>query len=436
MPRWSIWPILVVYAVLACLFASTTPYRSPGKLMHQRQQGRPIEVPDIGAPDERQHANYIVHLLEGKGFPVLTPGSPDLGETYQSHQPPLYYLLAAAWCRVVGADPTSPASGFRLRLLNILVGAATVLGVFFAAWWGFRDSKFDAGSVAVAAAGIAGFMPMFLGLQGAVGNDPLLYMLCTWTLALCLRSVRNGWTLGRSVTIGVLIGLGLLTKTTALALIPTVMVAIGLSPKSNGEQKFNPKVIAFAGAILPAILIALPWWMRNQSLYGDPLAMKAFTAAFTGSPKTSDLVQIFGAGPYWLDMFGWWTLRSFFGAFGYMDIFLPDGAYRGLTLLFLVLIVGWVMALRTDSEHLKGVHWTCFTLLTVVAFLYLQFNLTYFQAQSRYLYPAIGAFAIGFGLGAVRLAGRWGVIALSLILLLLDVYVLTILGGEFALRTS
>ena len=97
MPRWlPLGLILFTFAVLASWYATTTPYRQPGHLMNQRgPDGRPAQIPDIGAPDDRQHANYIHHLLNTNSFPVLRPDSPDLGETYQSHQPPLYYLLAA-----------------------------------------------------------------------------------------------------------------------------------------------------------------------------------------------------------------------------------------------------------------------------------------------------------------------------------------------------
>lgn len=477
MTRWAIWGILGLYLVFAVLYARATPYRQPGVLMNQRLKGQPMPVPDVGAPDERQHANYIVGLREGRGFPVLVPGSPDLGETYQSHQPPLFYLLGAGWCTVTGSDPAEPADGFKLRLLNILIGGGTLLGLYFAALWGLRGSRFDAQAIALGAAA-CGLMPMFIALNAAVGNDALLMLLCTWAFALILRSVRDGWSVKRSLFIGALIGLGLLTKTSALALIPTVMVAIvltksglpSLAPAKPGEPKagaaeergrgrgnganlqtpaggdagetpavrggFNPKVLALALSILPAILIALPWWMRNQRLYGDPLALKAFNAAFVGSPQASMFIEGMGPAKYWLDMVGWWTLRSFFGAFGYMDVFLPDNLYRLLTVAFGVMGIGWVLSLKGEERSIRAVHWVGATFLVIVVLQFVQFNLTYFQGQARYLYPAFAVIAVGFGVGAVRLVGRWGWLAPLVLLAGLNVYVLSILGSEFARRVT
>ena len=177
--------VVLAYLGFAAFYAVKTPYRTPGLLLNQ---GRAL-VPDIGAPDERQHVNYVTRLLDGQGFPVLVPGSPDLGETYQAHQPPLYYVLAAGFAKVVGV-------GAQLRWLNILIGIGTLLGVFYLAKWGFEDEW-----LGVVAAMVAGLMPMFVALHAAVGNDPLLFLLCTWTAALCARGVRKGWSVSLALWI-------------------------------------------------------------------------------------------------------------------------------------------------------------------------------------------------------------------------------------------
>ncbi len=64
-----------------------TPYRSGGVLLGQRDPatGQPQQVSDVGAPDERQHANYTLKLVRGEGFPVLDPNDPNLIENYQAH---------------------------------------------------------------------------------------------------------------------------------------------------------------------------------------------------------------------------------------------------------------------------------------------------------------------------------------------------------------
>ncbi len=420
--------LLAVYGLLATQYFRVTPYREPGMLLHQRDPatGQPRRIGDVGAPDERQHVNYMKHLLAGKGFPVLVPGSADLYETYQSHQPPLYYLIATAELRALGGDPDKMRGAAELRALSTIFGALTLIGSYFVAKWGFTRPE-----VGLAAVAFVGFLPMFLALHSAAGNDPLLYALCTWVLAVIGLSMASGWTLGRAFAIGVLVGLALLTKTTAIALLPTLVIALWLSRKSS-------KPLHWFASLATPILIALPWWIRNQSLYGDPLAMKAFNSAFAGSPKASLFMHGFGFADYWVNWVGWWTLRSFFGVFGYMDIFLDDKVYRIFAALFFLLLLGWFLSLSRSSQarnpRFEIVLWA---FVGIVALLFIQFNTTYFQAQARYLFPAIGALGIFSGFGACFFAGnlrRWAWLPLAAALLAANLYVIGKLPEEFYRR--
>lgn len=443
--------LVVLFTVWCAVFVSKTPYRESGTL---RFQGG-AAASDIGAPDERQHANYINHLLTERSFPVFRPGSPDLGETYQSHQPPLYYVLAAGWAKVTGADPSEP-SGQRIRFLNLFIGIGTLFGIFCAAKWGL-DNEY----IGLAAVAFAGLMPMFIALHSAIGNDPLLFLICTWTVALCAKALRKGWNLKLAIAIGVLAGLGLLTKTSALALFPTIVIALSVS-YFWGENRPCAKMWV-AGLLLP-LLVGLPWMARNQDIYGDPFAVGAFKDAFEGSPKPQHVafdtailendpvynkaavsaIADLGLEPgaqmtpaqqkqvldsvydevgftfavhnnYWVNWVGWWTARSYFGVFGYMDVFLFEKqmlergedslaisniVYRLLTFAAFVLFVGWLLSLRRiDDSPAKAMHVVNGCLLLVVIVLFIRFNLQYFQGQARYLYPAVAPISIGLAAG-------------------------------------
>ena len=55
--------LVICHLVLASVYAFQTPYRKAGLLLSQRQaDGSYAPAQDIGAPDERQHANYIEFL--------------------------------------------------------------------------------------------------------------------------------------------------------------------------------------------------------------------------------------------------------------------------------------------------------------------------------------------------------------------------------------
>lgn len=440
--------LIAVHMALAATFAFETPYRIGGQL--RGLGGPPSPVSDVGAPDERQHVNYVIHLADGQGFPVFQPTSKDLGETYQSHQPPAFYLLEAGWAKLTGAaDLTSRASGLKLRFLNVIIGGFEIAGVFFLLLWGFGEE-----GIAAIGAAFAALLPMNAALSGAVSNDPLLFCLCTWALALLTRAVKEGWNWKLGIGIGVLTGLALLTKTTALALIPVILLALVL----RSAKKPSPAILGASALI--AIVIVAPWWVRNQQLYGDPLALQAFSKAFVGSAQKQTILQVIqmqdpSANPelsYWVNWVGWWTARSVFGVFGYMDIWLnehgtmftgpgaPNTLYRLLLAATFICAIGWIASLRgPKAEDRKLAHLLNGTFFVVVLLLFVRFNEQYFQAQARYLLPAIGPIAGAFAIGLNQLTRGRTYAAVALVVVVLggvDAYALSRLPEEFDKRSN
>jgi 4-amino-4-deoxy-L-arabinose transferase-like glycosyltransferase len=435
---WAWTLVATVFLVLVFVFAAETPYRRAGVLLTQRDPatGQPQRAPDIGAPDERQHANYVRHLMDGKGFPVFRPGSPDLYETYQAHQPPAYYVLAAAWCKALGVDPTA-GNGSGLRWLNALVGLATLFAVYFGALWGFGREDWALASTAWC------LLPMVVALHGAASNDPFLFCVATWALALSARAMSKGWSLALSAGVGAMVGLGLLTKTTAVALFVPVVLALWFSRREPGLA------VRAALALGLPLVVAAPWWIRNASLYGDPLALRAFNEAFVGSPQAAAFIAAFGAVGYWFGMVLWWTARSLVGVFGYMDVFLFErlGGERSASvysaLLVLLCFVAIAAAARSRDGDPRpaanGFGWVAAGFGLAVAVLFVRFNAQYFQGQARYLYPALGPIAWLLGAGACRLAGqrsKWAWAVVAALLLGLNLVALATLRDGFVLRTS
>ncbi|MCW5943430.1 MAG: phospholipid carrier-dependent glycosyltransferase [Fimbriimonadaceae bacterium] len=426
--------LVLAHMVFAFAYAKATPYRTGGWLEYMGRPKPENRQKDIGAPDERQHANYVQRLLDGKGIPVFNPKDPDLYETYQAHQPPLFYVLAAGWAKVAGVtNVADPETGGRVRGINALLGALTVLGLFWLGTWGFKDEW-----VGLFAAAIGGFMPAMLALSGALSNDPLLICLCTWTLAFCALGLRDGWCWGVTLRVTIAIALALYTKTSALALFPAVAVALYLA---RGKPRDGGTILPHAAACLAGpILLALPWLLRNQSLYGDPFAISAFNEAFQGSMKASTGIERLGG------VFSYWrtvaetTAYSGFGVFGYMDLFMDWRIYRLLFAAVFLLSVGWLIAFRDRPvEKAAPVQWVHVTFFLVVFLLFVRFNMQYFQAQARYLYPAVGPIACGLAVGAHRFAMRRplaGLAAVAFTLIALNLYVVSMLPGEFQRRIA
>ena len=139
--RWVLAAIVGVYVLLGSLYAAFTP----------RWQ----------APDEPAHFNYIRYLVEQVRFPVLQvgdypaeyleeikaarfPASMSIEPIrYESHQPPLYYLLGAVVYRstsLLGAN----AQFYALRFFSVALGAAVLLALHALAAEVFPDDRWPA----------------------------------------------------------------------------------------------------------------------------------------------------------------------------------------------------------------------------------------------------------------------------------------------------
>ena len=430
--------ILAIYAVLAFTMLSLTPYRQAGLLQPAARVEAEVRIPDIGAPDERAHANYVQHIADGKGFPVFKPGSPDLGETYQSHQPPLFYGLGAIVTKLTGGSVESSLTGRSVRALNLIIGAFTLILIYLLA----REVSGDE-TVGIIAMALTGFMPMFVALHGAISNDPLLIMLMTASTFLTAKAIRDESGLRYLLAAGWVTGLAILTKTTGILLVPG-LIAAGFFVKSRSKARFLPAAIA--------IFVASPWLVRNTMLYGDPLALKAFSEAFVGSAQKDQIIegiaamrQAKGLSPdgavmeFWTQWFGKFTMQSFFGVFGYMSIKHGDPIYNALFVIFALGLIGYVLSFRvknpdaeiaTQDQKITSILWMG-TLLVVASFV--RFNLTYFQAQARYLYPMIGAIMTGFAIGFRRWLPGSTIWVVPAIVLAFCIYSLMLINQIFPL---
>ena len=380
--------VFIVFTLLAMAYISATPFRTAGCLLSRQTN---VVQQDIGAPDERQHTNYIRYLATQKSFPVFDPDSPDLYESYQSHQPPLYYLLATPLEMMFGSSEISEM--WALRFLNTVLGALLIWGVFV----GLRRMTGD-GSVGFAAAAITAFSPTFLALSTSVSNDMLLYLIAVAIMNVLAQGWEIGWPRKRMAFLGLLLGLGVLTKTTAIVFIPVAAVALFLKPDRKPVLK---DVLISAGVL---VIACLPWLVRNQTLYGDPLAIGAFQKASVGNLATSVAIErAGGAGAYWFSNVFPLAADSYWAVFGYFDIFFQPATYYVIHAVALVLFGAFVWAVVSKTVS-RRVAMILLLLLAMVLAGFISYNSNYFQAQGRYLYPAVFAISGMLAIGLRRIA--------------------------------
>ncbi len=453
--------ILLVYLALAALFALTTPsWQNPDEPAHYNTvafvatEGR-LPVLQMGDYDEV----YLQRLKDEKFPPELSIAP----VRYEFHQPPLYYILAAPVYWLSGG------SLLALRLFSALLGA----GVIWLLSLCFQTVFPEKPGIVLAATAFVAFLPMHIAILAAANNDALAELIIAGGLLVLLRWVKEervtGWQ-GERVTsrphtirnvpvepphptpphsregteatlppqwgrlgggeqllpnaqyaignrqlllLGLIIGLGFLTKATAYILLPVVIITIatvtGLRtiPIRNTQYAIRTALSPCHPVILSSLLLGLPLWLRNIATYGglDFLGLGWHDQVVTGQPTTADWIAANGWPAYWERAWDF-TFKSFWGVFGWLGVFM-DGRVYTLLLIFsgivaVGLIAGLLRFVRKEVAVSDFQRWGLFVALLLLAAVfasYAWYNLGFVQHQGRYLFPALFAFGLLVALG-------------------------------------
>jgi len=362
-----------------------------------------LVVPPFETPDEPGHARYVSFLMENGRLPragVEAPG--------EAHQPPLYYALAAAAARCAGAErivvspernprfrwyggteeskylhpagESPPLSGDAralhwLRLLSVVLGAATVAAIHRMGLAALGDPV----QAAVAAA-LAAFIPQFTFLSASLNNDTLANLLSAGCLA-CLVMALSSTTAGAGLWLaaGVLAGAGILAKFTGLAMLPCGLIAIFLAGRRRGKSVWRET----AAFLSPALLVPLPLLARNLMVMGDPLGAAAQVETL---PQLLDRKTLLS--PYFVTEFPLVLFRSFWGVFGWMSFLLPWWFYAGCLALTLAAIVG--LTRRGTPDPGRDIRLLLAGAIAIQVAQVVVYNITFTQAQGRFLFPVLG----------------------------------------------
>jgi len=390
-----------------------------------------VRTPTWQNPDEPAHFNYVRHIGEGDGLPVLREGDynqaylseltsakfpPDMpvdSLRYESHQPPLYYALASPLYAVFsGAGERTQV--LALRAFSVFLGVLLLVAAFALTRALFPRS----GLLALAVPGFIALLPQHAAMSAAVNNDTLGELLVTVVLLLLVLALRRrpemvpSWRAAASPAVfllGVTLALVLLTKTTAYAVFGAVGVAYGwrwLWHRRAGGQ------LARELALLMLITVLLSgWWFgRNMATYGatDPAGLERHDQVVAEQPRTGDFDA--AAAKRFVRV----GFKSFWAQLGWMAVPADDRLYPLLGLVTggaaLGLVLAGVGSRRAAPDFaLTKEQWAGLSLLAVTLVLvfleWFGYNLRYIQTQGRYLFPAIAPIGVFFALGMRRLLG-------------------------------
>lgn len=377
-----------------------------------------LQTPDWQVPDEPAHYNYIRQLAAEGRFPVLERGDYDQDYLsrltserfppelplemveYEDHQPPLYYLLATPV--YLACDGALSA----LRLFSVLIGAGVVIAAYAVAATAVPGRPL----IALGTAAWVAFLPQHVAMMAGVNNDGLVEVLIGVALWMVVGGVTKDETSReqrRLMGLGVVMGLGLVTKMTFLPIALALTVAVWSAWRRDTDRAWRQLWHRLALVFGPALLIAAPWWLRGVSIYGglDVYGLANHNAVVFGQPRTSEWIADYG-WRYLLEEGFTTTFQSFWGQFGWMGVVMPTWLYRALAACSIVLVIGfwyWLREASSERRHPIPQHVVLIITVPLLAAAYLYYNRTFVQHQGRYLFPALIPIALGAALAVEAL---------------------------------
>lgn len=376
-----------------------------------------VQTPRWETPDEPAHYNYVVDIAEKHRLPVLQMGDypqeyleeikaakfpPHMSIEairYESHQPPLYYILAAV---VYNAARSVDAEGqfLALRVLSVFLGSLLLLLCYAIVKEIFPDEEF----LALTTTAMVATVPMHIAMSAAVNNDTLAEVILAGIILLCLRHLKSGLSMRQVALLGFLMALALLTKTGIyIPAAVSVVFALAVRARAEGGQSILQQAAVIAGLAM----LSAWWFLRNVLTYGDLdlFGWQRHDSVVIGQPTTAQWVSQQGLMQTMRDFFIV-SFRSFWAQFGWMGILIDSRLYAFLGLVSIMIGVGFILfllrAIRDRQLLARFQRWALLLLLLVfvlVAAGHMLYNLKFVQHQGRYLFPALVPIALAFALG-------------------------------------
>jgi hypothetical protein len=433
LPR-PVWIIVAAYLVLGSIYASVTPI--------------------FEKPDEQWHFAFAMYVADNGRLPVQRLAGRDHLAEQEGSQPPLYYAVLAGLMKVVGLDDLNvgyaqlteenpyyggrpgawldnanrfihgPCEGecrraatavYLGRGLSLLAGVVALLATAMAIRLAFPGQPW----LLLLVLGAIAFNPQFLHISSSVSNDAFLVATTNVAFALALWWCRRPEASRRAATLGLAVGLAVLTKSSGLSLVPAIGLLLLLGGRLAWPLRLR-QIVIFGVAV---VLVSGWWFARNLLLYGEPTATQIHLQIFDEAPPPFTLNRV-------LDN---WSMvaNSFWASFGWGGLNLSHEVYRAVRGFALLLVLAFVWAAVRGRRAWVGpqktlVGLSVVHLLVVAALLFHWMRLTE-APHGRLLFPALLPITLILMLGLLRLVpqrfhalasstylGAWAVVALVL----------------------
>ncbi len=374
--------------------------------------------PDVGF-DVAYHLEYIFYIIKNQRIPLPTEG-------WSMFHPPFFFLLSAGFLQMgsfFSGDNFFPY----LKIIPFLCGMGNIAVCYFLLRLVFPDDR----ARTLGGVVLAGLLPMNIYISAYVGNEPLHAFLIGLSLLACVRILRSPHVGFRSmILVGVLLGLALLTKVTALAIVPVAIFfllykLIMVFPSRPGA------VLARLGLFLLTLAGVAGWYYaRNVMHFGTPFLVNWNLPGklWWQDPGFHTLKYYFGFGeslrhPYFSGFHSFWdAVYSTFWGDGYLagEAFIsgrhPFWNYDYMSAVYLLALpavgfwaIGLIQGIRKafrEREWNSRVTWAFLTMTLYAIFIFFLYGTlrvpVYGQAKAFYFLAAMAPIAalgaLGFGI--------------------------------------
>ncbi|MBD3419771.1 MAG: hypothetical protein GF398_06615 [Chitinivibrionales bacterium] len=349
-----------------------------------------------GLNDEPSHYNYTRYLANSRGFPIQYSSTADedafLLNEYEYYQPPLNYLLGAPFNRVFGQ-----AAGLYFgRLISVICGLLTLL-ICYKVLQQLSLSE----TARKAAVLFLALLPAHAYFCSIVSNDALSWLLAQLILLQLMRIVQldesdsSNDIIRQTALLGIWLTLGMYTKSSLSMFFPLAVLVLLYSLYSTRDARI---ALGVATALLTSSLLAAPWYLRNLRLYGSLFALE------TG----------FGRPQMWIDSLGdaldvvKATIRLIWFPMQHVreGVALSGMLYLNASVLAAAgaLWVRYLIVRRIKSFQ----EFLLYAALLLSIAAYIRLNIFWFNAEGRYLFPAVTSITYVMIIPLVDLMRRFG----------------------------
>jgi 4-amino-4-deoxy-L-arabinose transferase-like glycosyltransferase len=269
--------------------------------------------PFVDVPPLRDADRSTVSVENALAEPV-PPGTdtrrldPEVVDQMTQH-PPLYYAVAAGVLHATGtAEARWDVQLLTLRLFDV----ALLLPVPLLAAAAVRRLS-GSRPAALVAASFTLFVPQVGHIMASVTNDALVTLSGAGGAYLCARVLTGDLRLRTAAGLGVVVGVGLLTKVMAAFALPMILAAYVVASGARGRRALGALIAGGA-----AFAVGGWWWLRNLIVLGTVQPVGIPDRFLNSEPHSSW---------YFVRTVVTSLTRSFFGNFGWLEIRVPEAAF-------------------------------------------------------------------------------------------------------------